>query len=231
MKKSLLTTVIATVFAFNHMVAAIVYIDTVEPGGPWTTIFGGFYETGASGLTPTAGANYLAAVSANNNARGFYQAQLDDLTFEAGIYTVTFDMGVRNNFAFADRQAPIIGLTGNLNTVGNIPADNGTRLITELDSAIAATLNMPYPGVPNELMNAGWETWTLVYEIESGSPVIGQQVGFFAKIFIGDGGNMDKGYAFDNFAVAYQIPEPRTTALALGLAAMAAAVLYRRRRK
>jgi hypothetical protein len=201
--------------------AAIIYSDTVENNGIWTTIFGGFYATG-NGLTPTAGSEYLAATTNNQEQRGFYDAQLGTHTVAAGTYVVTFDIGITNSFAFADRITPIIGLTGNLSSSADINNDNGARLLNTLDgSNVSLMSSTPTPAT------VGFQTWTLTYTVDAGASVIGQDLGFWAKFYTGNNPSAAKGYAFDNFSVDFTaIPEP-SSALLGGIGML---YLLRRRR-
>lgn len=208
--------------SLTSLQAAVIYSDAVEDNGTWTTIYGGFYPTGAAlaGLTPTAGSTYLTAFTSGLLTRGFHDAELGSLVVAEGTYTVTFDIGTNNNFDFADRITPIIGLTGNLSSSANINEDNGTRLLDTLDGTnVNLVSSTTYPSA------TGWETWTLTYTVDSGASVIGQDLGFWAKFYTGTGTAANEGYAFDNFSVSY-VPEASSALLGL----LGTVVLLRRRR-
>jgi hypothetical protein len=205
----------------SSLEGAVIYSDTVENNGTWTTIFGGFYATG-NGLTPTAGSNYLAATTNDQQQRGFYDTNLGTHTVGAGTYIVTFDIGITNSFAFANRVTPIIGLTGNLSSSGNINNDNGARLLNTLDgSNVSLVSSTTFP------TTVDFETWTLTYTVASGASVIGQDLGFWAKFYTGDSPNAAKGYAFDNFSVDFTAIPETSSALLGGLGMLC---LLRRRR-
>lgn len=193
----------------SSLQGAVIYSDTVENNGTWTTIFGGFYGTG-SGLTPTAGSAWLAATTNDAQQRGFYDAKLGTHTVGAGTYVVSFDIGINSTFAFANRITPTIGLTGNLSSSANISNDNGARLLNTLDgSNVSLVSSTPTPTV------VGFQTWTLTYTVASGASVIGQDLGFWAKFNTGSSPTgAAKGYAFDNFSVDFTaIPEPAAALL------------------
>ncbi|MCH7227128.1 hypothetical protein [Haloferula sp. A504] len=174
----------------------VIYSDAVEDNGTWTRIFGGFYPS--TNPSPTAGSAYLAATTDNLNQRGFYDAALGTHQVAAGTYVVTFDIGIRSDFAFADRITPIIGLTGNLSSSANINGDDGARLLDTLDAGdVSLVSSTPTP------TGEGFETWTLTYTVAPGASVIGQDLGFWAKFYTGDDPATQKGYAFDNFSVDF----------------------------
>lgn len=209
----------ALISSYNSVQAATIYTDAVENDGTWTTIFGGFYGTG-SGLTPSAGSTWLAATTNNQQQRGFYDAQLGTHTVAAGTYTVTFDIGINDTFAFADRITPIIGLTGDLSSSANINNDDGARLLNTLDGTnVSLVSSTTFPTA------TGFETWTLTYTVGAGASVIGQDLGFWAKFYTGDSPDAAKGYAFDNFSVSF-VPEASSAVLCL----FGCLALIRRRR-
>ena len=205
---SFIPVVISLFTGLSSLQGAVIYSDTVENNGTWTTFFGGFYATG-NGLTPTAGSNYLAATTTAQEQRGFYDANLGTHTVGAGTYVVTFDIGITNSFAFANRITPTIGLTGNLSSSANISNDNGARLLNTLDAGdVSLVSNTTFPTA------VGFETWTLTYTVAPGASVIGQNLGFWAKFYTGDSPSAAKGYAFDNFSVNFTaVPEPSAALL------------------
>ncbi len=197
----------------------VIYTSSVEePDNTWSFIFNSNnaeYTSGNDDLAPTAGDQYFFSTTTKAQQRGFYDTQLDSLTVQAGTYTVTFDIGTQNNFKFADKSPPLLGLTGNLSAASEVKdgadangdtgvnGDNGASLLDTKDPTNVSVVAFTSP----PLDEAGWETWTLTYTVDSNASVIGQDLGFWAKFYSGDESEVPEGYAFDNFSVSFE-PEP-----------------------
>ncbi len=166
------------------------YIDLVDDDGSWLHACSGTslrdMDTGFASdpvLFPNTGSSYFTRTS-DAWWRGICKPQFDNLTVEAGTYSLSFYVGDADTNAlfYSVHTDPVggnhVGLTATDPADPVLPDMNATvnSLIHKLDTNAVATFDVS--AVPGD---GEWVRWTIETAVPTNSPLIGRSLGFLFR--------------------------------------------------
>lgn len=166
------------------------FVDMVEDDGTWLD---GYNKTQLRAMSAGTAAHPVLAPNAGTTFfwsttdywwRGVCKPQFENLTVEAGTYSVRFYVGDADTgyLFYSVYTDPVsgnnVGLTATDPAAPVLPNMNATvnSLIHKLDTAIGATFDVSV--VPGD---GEWVQWSIDYTVPSSSPLIGRQLGFLFR--------------------------------------------------